>query len=93
MSTLRTLEKGWAFTQVGGEKATKEGEWLPTQQFPTTVHVELLKLGKIPDPVRPIFVMPRNEDAHVVSAWKFIGLNEWDVQCTLRSICAPRLEA
>jgi beta-mannosidase len=38
----------WSFTQVGVEKI---GEWLPVSSFPTTVHVELLKLKKIPDPV------------------------------------------
>jgi hypothetical protein len=41
----------WSFTQAGGGEGTKEGEWLPVSQFPTTVHVELLKLRKIPDPV------------------------------------------
>lgn len=41
----------WAFTQVGGGEGTKDGEWLSVSSFPTTVHVELLKLKKIPDPV------------------------------------------
>ncbi|KAL0577728.1 hypothetical protein V5O48_004277 [Marasmius crinis-equi] len=40
----------WSFTQVGGGEGTKDGEWLPVHQFPTTVHVELLHLKKIPDP-------------------------------------------
>ncbi|KAL1676287.1 glycoside hydrolase family 2 protein [Schizophyllum commune] len=40
----------WSFTQVGGGEGTKDGEWLQCSQFPTTVHVELLKLKRIPDP-------------------------------------------
>lgn len=47
---LRSLEN-WSFTQVGGGQGTKDGEWLKVTSFPTTVHVELLKLGRIPDPV------------------------------------------
>ncbi|TFK28781.1 beta-mannosidase [Coprinopsis marcescibilis] len=40
----------WQFTQVGGGQGTAEDEWLPTSSFPTTVHVELLNLKRIPDP-------------------------------------------
>ena len=49
----RPLHEGWTFTQVGGgaRDVVKEGEWIPVQSFPTTVHVELLKAGRIPDPV------------------------------------------
>ncbi|KAF7301631.1 Glycoside hydrolase family 2 protein [Mycena indigotica] len=47
---MHQLLKDWKFTQIGGGKGTKEGEWLPVSTFPTTVHVELLKLKKIPDP-------------------------------------------
>ncbi|KAL4075886.1 glycoside hydrolase family 2 protein [Scleroderma citrinum] len=50
MTIIRTLETGWSFTQVGGGQGTKDGEWLPVTDFPTTVHVELLQLGRIPDP-------------------------------------------
>ncbi|KAH9900032.1 glycoside hydrolase family 2 protein [Cubamyces lactineus] len=48
----RELSEGWTFAKVaGGEQdAVKDGEWLPVHSFPTTVHVELLKLKKIPDP-------------------------------------------
>ncbi|KAJ7179206.1 beta-mannosidase [Mycena filopes] len=46
MSRLLT---NWAFTQIGGGEGTKDGEWLDVS-LPTTVHVELLKLKKIPDP-------------------------------------------
>ncbi|KII94824.1 glycoside hydrolase family 2 protein [Plicaturopsis crispa FD-325 SS-3] len=49
-SYTRPLSSGWSFTQVGGGQGTKDGEWLPVSEFPTTVHVELLKLKKIPDP-------------------------------------------
>jgi len=49
--TSRSLTE-WSFTQVGGGEGTKDGEWLGVSSFPTTVHVELLKLKKIPDPVR-----------------------------------------
>ena len=56
--TKRSLHQGWAFTRTGGggEDVVKEGEWLTVQEFPTTVHVELLKQGKIPDPVRMILL-------------------------------------
>jgi beta-mannosidase len=51
----RALDQGWSFTQLtvvpGVDRATQDGEWIATQAFPTTVHVELLKLKKIPDPV------------------------------------------
>ncbi|KAF9821274.1 hypothetical protein IEO21_00882 [Rhodonia placenta] len=50
MTITRTLHDGWSFTQIGGGEAVKDGEWLPVQSFPTTVHVELLKQEKIPDP-------------------------------------------
>ncbi|KAH7916082.1 glycoside hydrolase family 2 protein [Hygrophoropsis aurantiaca] len=50
MSTIRSLAQGWSFTQVGGGQGTKNDEWLAVPQIPTTVHVELLKLKRIPDP-------------------------------------------
>jgi beta-mannosidase len=46
------LLQEWSFTQVGGGEGTKDGEWLQTSEFPTSVHVELLNLKRIPDPVR-----------------------------------------
>lgn len=51
VSSSRPLNEGWSFTQVGGGEGTKDGEWLDVSEFPTTVHVELLKLKRIPDPV------------------------------------------
>lgn len=51
MSIIETIASGWQFTQIGGGRGTKNGEWLPASEFPTTVHVELLKAKIIPDPV------------------------------------------
>lgn len=48
----RNLKDGWSFGQIGGGDVVKEGEWLEVHEFPTTVHVELLKYKRIPDPVR-----------------------------------------
>ncbi|KAI6113706.1 glycoside hydrolase family 2 protein [Pisolithus croceorrhizus] len=50
MSAVRFLHNDWIFTQLGGGQGTGCGEWLPVNRFPTTVHVELLKLKRIPDP-------------------------------------------
>ncbi|KAG6336605.1 hypothetical protein ID866_2481 [Astraeus odoratus] len=50
MVTTRAFATGWSFTQIGGGQGTKEGEWLPVTDFPTTVHVELLRIKRIPDP-------------------------------------------
>ena len=86
------IDKNWSFTQVGGGQGTKDGEWVPVANFPTTVHVELLKLGRIPDPVSR-FISPRpdlvstarnrtNDNFSDISL-QFVGLNEWEVQCRL----------
>lgn len=50
MTTVIRQLKDWSFTQIGGGEGTKDGEWLQASQFPTTVHVELLKHKKIPNP-------------------------------------------
>lgn len=50
-ATKVSLGNNWSFTEVDGGQGTAIDEWLPVSQFPTTVHVELLKLGKIADPV------------------------------------------
>lgn len=42
--------ENWVFTQVGGGNGTQIDEYLPAVG-PTTVHVELLKAKRIPDPV------------------------------------------
>ncbi|KAH7105396.1 glycoside hydrolase family 2 protein [Auriculariales sp. MPI-PUGE-AT-0066] len=41
---MRTLATGWIFGRAGGD------EYIPIEALPTTVHVELLKNKKIPDP-------------------------------------------
>ena len=48
---IRELVEGWSFTETGGGEGTEDGEWLGIEQVPTTVHVELLKAKRIPDPV------------------------------------------
>ncbi|KAJ1311549.1 hypothetical protein OPQ81_010033 [Rhizoctonia solani] len=53
MPSSLPINTGWSFTQVGkhGEASvTGKEEWIPTSTFPTSVHVELIKLGEIPDP-------------------------------------------
>ncbi|KAF5387820.1 hypothetical protein D9615_000372 [Tricholomella constricta] len=66
MSITRFLQD-WSFTQIGGGEGTKDGEWLQTSEFPTSVHVELLKLRRIPDP----FVGLHEWDV------QWIGESEW----------------
>jgi len=44
------LNTNWEFTQIGGGQANNDGEWLQASKPVTSVHVELLKLKKIPDP-------------------------------------------
>ncbi|KAF8761348.1 Glycosyl hydrolases family 2 [Rhizoctonia solani] len=51
--TSLPIHEGWSFTQVderGDVSVIAKGEWIPASTFPTSVHVELIKLGKIPDP-------------------------------------------
>jgi hypothetical protein len=50
-SVKRILGYDWTFTRIGGGQETEGGEWLETSAFPTSVHVELLHLRRIPDPV------------------------------------------
>ena len=58
-TAARELHEGWTFAKVGGQEAdeVKDGEWLEVRSFPTTVHVELLAHGRIPDPVRAPFAI------------------------------------
>lgn len=79
-STTRLLASGWTFTRIEGGQGTGDAEWLETSTFPTSVHVELLHSRKIPDPVSTANG-DRIECAHL---WQFVGLHEWDVQCTCR---------
>ena len=48
---IKELIEGWSFTEIGGGEGTKDGEWLSIERVPTTVHAELLKAKRIPDPV------------------------------------------
>lgn len=48
---ITKLDKNWSFTEIGGGEGTKDGEWLAIESIPTTVHVELIKAKRIPDPV------------------------------------------
>ncbi|KAF5322547.1 hypothetical protein D9619_000300 [Psilocybe cf. subviscida] len=72
LATSRAI-KDWSFTQVGGGEGTKDGEWLGVSTFPTTVHVELLKLKKIPDP----FIGLHEWDV------QWVGEKEWAFKSTL----------
>ncbi|KAF7332163.1 Beta-mannosidase B [Mycena kentingensis (nom. inval.)] len=65
----------WLFTQLGGGQGTKDGEWIPAASFPTTVHVELLRLQKIADP----FVG--------LSEWdvQWVGESRWAFKTTFRA--------
>ncbi|KAI0068656.1 glycoside hydrolase family 2 protein [Artomyces pyxidatus] len=72
MSIVRSLNQDWSFTQVGGGDGTQDGEWLPVSAFPTTVHVELIHLKKIPDP----FVGLHEWDV------QWIGEAEWAFKTT-----------
>lgn len=81
--TCLTLHENWSFTRVGGNGGgtIQEGEWLSVHSFPTTVHVELIKLKKIPDPVEPLSLNAILVYTNKFYFLQFIGLNEWDVQC------------
>lgn len=50
LSGKQFIGADWEFTQIGGGEANKDGEWLKASKAVTSVHVELLKLKKIPDP-------------------------------------------
>ncbi|EKM59838.1 glycoside hydrolase family 2 protein [Phanerochaete carnosa HHB-10118-sp] len=54
-SLIKTvLDEGWSYSLVDAHgtdtTGVTEGEWTAVKHFPTTVHVELLREGKIPDP-------------------------------------------
>lgn len=78
----------WSFTQIGGGQGTKADEWLKVSSFPTTVHVELLKLKKIPDPVRALTWLWT--ECCLNTFVQFLKLQEWDVQCLSLSSIHPR---
>ncbi|KAK7470700.1 hypothetical protein VKT23_002122 [Stygiomarasmius scandens] len=68
---VRSL-KEFSFTQIGGGEGTKDGEWLQVSQFPTSVHVELLNLKRIPDP----FIGLQEWDV------QWIGESRWSFKTT-----------
>ncbi|KAJ3532447.1 hypothetical protein NM688_g7423 [Phlebia brevispora] len=70
----KEIHEGWTFKKVtsGGDNYVKVGEEFQVQQFPTTVHVELLKQGKIPNP----FVGLHEWDV------QWIGENDWTFSTT-----------
>ncbi len=55
-STHRTLDAGWSFHQVPSSfddnAPLKEADWITVDKVPTSVHVELIKQGKIVDPFK-----------------------------------------
>jgi hypothetical protein len=48
----KRLLTDWVLRQAGDTADSAQLSDIKVSSFPTTVHVELLKLGKIPDPVR-----------------------------------------
>lgn len=53
-STSTTLSKGWSFTQLQSDKFKDvKADW-QTCKVPTQTHVELKRLGKIPDPFKAL---------------------------------------
>ncbi|KIY44971.1 beta-mannosidase [Fistulina hepatica ATCC 64428] len=85
-SRYRVL-RDWSFTQLGGGKGTADGEWLQTSSFPTSVHAELLKLKRIPDP----FIGLHEWDV------QWIGESQWAFKTTFTidadELIAPSIDA
>ena len=81
MTSTTRLLRDWSFTQVGGGAGTQDGEWLSTSEFPTTVHVELLKLKRIPDPVRLAFSERIEPDLLVVHWTQRMGYSMLVLGC------------
>jgi hypothetical protein len=84
MPTTTTLHENWQFAQVRDQKAI---DWLPVTQVPTSVHVELLKAGKIPDPVSLSASIQIHPHLRID---QFVGLNEWEVQCKSLQVLVTR---
>ncbi|KAI9452082.1 beta-mannosidase [Russula earlei] len=87
-STTRLLGShcNWKVTQIGGGPGSEDGEWSKVSAFPTTVHVELLHSGQIPDP----FVRLHEWDV------QWIGEADWAFKSTFepvdREIFAPNVD-
>ncbi|KAF8529175.1 glycoside hydrolase family 2 protein [Hysterangium stoloniferum] len=69
MSTITEINTNWEFTQLSGGKFT---EWTPVSQVPTSVHVELINAGKIPNP----FIGQNEWDV------QWIGESDWAFRST-----------
>lgn len=53
-STSTTIEKGWSFTQLASDNFKDvKADWEECK-VPTQTHVELKRLGKIPDPFKAL---------------------------------------
>lgn len=54
-SSRTVLKSGWEFSQVSSETSPSvKEEWLGCKSMPTSVHVELLKHGKIEHPYKDL---------------------------------------
>lgn len=45
-----SLSEGWKYTESDGSDAAELGNWHNTQPLPTSIHLDLLANGSIPDP-------------------------------------------
>lgn len=75
MSVITLIDKNWEFSQLHNQEPL---EWLPASKVPTSVHVELIKAGKVPDPVS---LSQHSLDTYLHQFVQFTGQNEWEVQC------------
>jgi beta-mannosidase len=89
--SIRALDSNWSFHQLpsslSDSKDVREPEWIKVQSMPTSVHVQLLKQGKIVDPYKglgewDVQVSPPPWMMHVRSAMHRLirisdGLEQW----------------
>lgn len=52
--TTTTINKGWTFSQVSSDTWPDVEEQWEDCKVPTSVHVELQRLGRIPDPFKDL---------------------------------------
>lgn len=52
--TRTAIRKNWSFSQVSSEQSPDVEESWEACKVPTSVHVELKRLGKIPDPFKDL---------------------------------------
>ncbi|EJD48522.1 glycoside hydrolase family 2 protein [Auricularia subglabra TFB-10046 SS5] len=67
---MRALSANWTFAQVAADPV-----WYPVSQIPTTAHVELIKLHKIPDP----FIGLGDQEVQWVGEADWIFRSKFDV--------------